>query len=37
VPIAFLAFTAITTLLIKRRAQVQQADVPQEEVRAAAG
>jgi EmrB/QacA subfamily drug resistance transporter len=37
VPIAFLAFTAITTLLIRRRPRVQQAEAPQEEVRAAAG
>ena len=37
VPIAFLAFTALTTLLIKRRPRVQQAVAPQEEVRAAAG
>jgi len=37
VPIAFLAFAAITTLLIKRRPRVQQAEAPQEEVRAAAG
>jgi hypothetical protein len=37
VPIAFLAFTALTTLLIKRRPRAQQAESPQEEVRAAAG
>jgi MFS family permease len=37
VPIAFLAFTALTTLLIKRRPRAQQAVAPQEEVRAAAG
>ncbi|MGH7761381.1 MAG: DHA2 family efflux MFS transporter permease subunit [Candidatus Dormibacteraceae bacterium] len=37
VPIAFLAFTAITTLLIKRRPRARQAEVAQEEVRAAAG
>src|SRR5450759_2445098 len=37
VPIFFLAFTAITTLLIRRRPRVQQAEAPQEEVRAAAG
>jgi EmrB/QacA subfamily drug resistance transporter len=37
VPIAFLAFTALTTLLIKRRSRAQQAEAPQEEVRAAAG
>jgi EmrB/QacA subfamily drug resistance transporter len=36
-PIAFLAFTALTTLLIRRKPRVQQAEVPQEEVRAAAG
>jgi EmrB/QacA subfamily drug resistance transporter len=37
VPIAFLALTALTTLLIKRRPRAQQAVAPQEEVRAAAG
>jgi EmrB/QacA subfamily drug resistance transporter len=37
VPVAFLAFTALTTLLIKRRPRAQQAEAPQEEVRAAAG
>jgi EmrB/QacA subfamily drug resistance transporter len=37
VPIAFLAFTAITTLLIRRRPRAQQVEAPQEEVRAAAG
>jgi EmrB/QacA subfamily drug resistance transporter len=37
VPIAFLAFTAVTTLLIKRRPRAQQVEAPQEEVRAAAG
>jgi EmrB/QacA subfamily drug resistance transporter len=37
VPVAFLAFTAVTTLLIKRRPRAQQAEAPQEEVRAAAG
>jgi EmrB/QacA subfamily drug resistance transporter len=37
VPIAFLAFTAFTTLLIKRRPAAQQMQTPQEEVRAAAG
>ena len=38
VPIAFLAFTALTTLLIKRRpATAQQAEAPRDEVRAAAG
>jgi len=37
VPIAFLAFTALTTLLLKRRPRAQQAEAPQEEVRAAAG
>ena len=36
VPIAFLAFTAVTTLLIKRRPRAQQAETPREEVRAAA-
>ena len=37
VPIAFLAFTALTTLLIRRRPRAQQVEAPQEEVRAAAG
>jgi EmrB/QacA subfamily drug resistance transporter len=37
VPIAFLAFTAVTTLLIKRRPRAEQAEAPREEVRAAAG
>jgi len=37
VPITFLAFTAITTLLIKRTPRAQQVEAPQEEVRAAAG
>ena len=37
VPIAFLAFTALTTLLIKRRPRSQQVEAPQEEIRAAAG
>jgi hypothetical protein len=37
VPIAFLAFTVITTLLIRRRPRAQQIEAPQEEVRAAAG
>ncbi len=37
IPIAFLAFTALTTLLIKRRPPAQQVEAPQEEVRAAAG
>src|ERR1700719_933333 len=37
VPIAFLAFTAVTTLLIKRRPRAQKVEAPQEEVRAAAG
>jgi len=37
VPIAFLAFTAITTLLLKRRPRAQQVEAPQEEVRAAVG
>ncbi len=37
VPVAFLAFTAVTTLLIKRRPRAQQVDAPHEEVRAAAG
>jgi EmrB/QacA subfamily drug resistance transporter len=36
VPIAFLAFTAVTTLLIKRRPRAQQVEAPQDEVRAAA-
>jgi EmrB/QacA subfamily drug resistance transporter len=36
VPIAFLAFTALTTLLIRRRPAAQQAEAPREEVRAAA-
>jgi EmrB/QacA subfamily drug resistance transporter len=36
-PIAFLALTAFTTLLIRRTPRVQQAEVPQDEVRAAAG
>ncbi|MHB8612179.1 MAG: DHA2 family efflux MFS transporter permease subunit [Candidatus Dormibacteraceae bacterium] len=37
VPIAFLAFTALTTLLIKRRPAARQAEAPRDEVRAAAG
>src|ERR1700681_364645 len=37
VPVAFLAFTAVTTLLIKRRPRAQKVEAPQEEVRAAAG
>ena len=37
VPIAFLAFTILTTLLIKRRPAAQQAEAPHDEVRAAAG
>jgi EmrB/QacA subfamily drug resistance transporter len=37
VPVAFLAFTAVTTLLIKRRPRAQQVEAPHEEVRAAAG
>ena len=37
VPILFLAFTAVTTLLIKRRARPSAAERPQEELRAAAG
>jgi EmrB/QacA subfamily drug resistance transporter len=37
VPIAFLAFTAVTTLLIKRRPRAQQVEAPHDEVRAAAG
>jgi EmrB/QacA subfamily drug resistance transporter len=37
VPIVFLAFTAITTLLIRRTPRAQQVEAPQEEVRAAAG
>ena len=36
VPIALLAFTALTTLLIKRRPAAQQAEAPRDEVRAAA-
>jgi EmrB/QacA subfamily drug resistance transporter len=37
VPIAFLAFTILTTLLIKRRPAAQQAEASHDEVRAAAG
>ena len=37
VPIAFLALTALTTLLIKRRPRIHEAEAPQEEVRAATG
>ena len=37
VPVLFLAFTAVTTLLIKRRARPSAAERPQEELRAAAG
>jgi EmrB/QacA subfamily drug resistance transporter len=37
VPIALLAFTALTTLLITRRPAAQQAEAPHDEVRAAAG
>jgi hypothetical protein len=37
VPIAFLTFTILTTLLIKRRPAAQQAEAPRDEVRAAAG
>jgi len=37
VPIAFIAFTALTTLLIKRTPRALPAEVPHEEVRAAAG
>jgi EmrB/QacA subfamily drug resistance transporter len=37
VPVLFLAFTAVTTLLIKRRARPLAAERPQEELRAAAG
>jgi EmrB/QacA subfamily drug resistance transporter len=37
IPIAFLALTALTTLLIRRTPRVQQAEVPKEEIRAAAG
>jgi EmrB/QacA subfamily drug resistance transporter len=37
VPIAFLAFTALTTLLIRRRQVAQQAEASRDEVRAAAG
>jgi MFS family permease len=36
-PIAFLAFTALTTLLIRRRPRQAAQEQPQEEVRAAAG
>jgi EmrB/QacA subfamily drug resistance transporter len=36
-PIAFLAFTALTTLLIRRRPRQATQEQPQEEVRAAAG
>jgi len=36
-PIVFLAFTALTTLLIKRRARQAAVEQPAEEVRAAAG
>jgi EmrB/QacA subfamily drug resistance transporter len=36
-PIAFLALTVLTTLLIRRTPRAKQAEVPQEEVRAAAG
>jgi EmrB/QacA subfamily drug resistance transporter len=37
IPIAFLALTALTTLLIRRTPRTRQAEVPQEEIRAAAG
>ena len=37
VPVAFLTFTAVTTLLIKRRARPSAVEQPTEEVRAAAG
>jgi hypothetical protein len=37
VPIVFLAFTALTTLLIRRRPAAQQAESPRDEVRAAVG
>jgi hypothetical protein len=36
-PIGLLALTALTTLLIKRRAAAPQAEAPRDEVRAAAG
>jgi EmrB/QacA subfamily drug resistance transporter len=37
VPVTFLVFTALTTLLIRRRARQSAAQQPQEEIRAAAG
>ena len=37
VPVTFLVFTALTTLLIKRRARPSAAERPQEELRAAVG
>jgi fructose-specific phosphotransferase system IIC component len=37
VPVTFLVFTALTTLLIRRRARPSAAQQPQEEIRAAAG
>jgi EmrB/QacA subfamily drug resistance transporter len=37
IPIAFLALTALTTLLIRRTPRAQQAEVAKEEIRAAAG
>jgi EmrB/QacA subfamily drug resistance transporter len=37
IPIAFLALTALTTLLIRRTPRAQQVEVPKEEIRAAAG
>jgi EmrB/QacA subfamily drug resistance transporter len=37
VPVTFLVFTALTTLLIRRRARQSAAEQPQEEIRAAAG
>jgi EmrB/QacA subfamily drug resistance transporter len=37
IPIAFLALTALTTLLIRRTPRTQQAELPQKEIRAAAG
>src|SRR5256714_2576795 len=37
VPVAFLVFTALTTLLIKRRARTSAVVQPEEELRAAAG
>jgi len=36
-PVAFLLFTAVTTVLIKRRARVAVAEQPKEEYQTAAG